>query len=152
MFAPIYYPYLALIDSCMRMHFLNRVGWLVFGDNFWILGWLVFWDGGSKREKDVLLHHILWSRETHVTICWISKSLFIVYWIFYIPMKHLKIQKKTERQEKVQLLTCFWDHCRWWYAIPRTLVQGSIFWEAYWPLCHPIWLQWDLEYPLLAFG
>ena len=102
MFVPIYYPYLALIDSCMRMHFLNRVGWLVFGDNFWILGWLVFWDGGSKREKDVLLHHILWSRETHVTICWISKSLFIVYWIFYIPMKHLKIQKKTERQEKAQ--------------------------------------------------
>jgi len=25
MFAPIYYPYLALIDSYMRMHFLNRV-------------------------------------------------------------------------------------------------------------------------------
>jgi len=26
MFAPIYYPYLALIDSCMHMHFLNRIG------------------------------------------------------------------------------------------------------------------------------
>ena len=42
MFAPIYYPYLALIDPCMHMHFLNRVGWLLFWDKFWILEWLVF--------------------------------------------------------------------------------------------------------------
>ena len=44
---PVDYPYLALIDSCMHMHFLIRVGWLVFWDKFWIPGWLVFWDGGS---------------------------------------------------------------------------------------------------------
>ena len=25
MFAPIYYPYLALTDSCMHKHFLNRL-------------------------------------------------------------------------------------------------------------------------------
>ena len=50
MFAPIYYPYLAISDSCMRMHFLNRVGWLVFWDKFWILGWLVFWNEGSTQS------------------------------------------------------------------------------------------------------
>ena len=33
MFAPIYYPYLALIDSYMHIYFLNRVG-LFFGTNF----------------------------------------------------------------------------------------------------------------------
>ena len=48
MFAPIYFPYLALIDSCMHMHFLNRVRWLVFWDKFWILEWLIFWDWGSS--------------------------------------------------------------------------------------------------------
>ena len=37
MFAPIYYPYLALIDSYMRMHFLNRIRWHVFWDKIWIL-------------------------------------------------------------------------------------------------------------------
>jgi len=47
MFAPIYFPYLALIDSHMHMHFPNSVGWLVFWDKIWILEWLVFWDGGS---------------------------------------------------------------------------------------------------------
>jgi len=31
MFAPIYYPYLALIDFCMHMHFLNRVRWRCLG-------------------------------------------------------------------------------------------------------------------------
>ena len=45
MFALIYYSYLTLIDSCMHIHFLNRVGWLIFWDKFWILEWL-FWDGG----------------------------------------------------------------------------------------------------------
>jgi len=30
MIAPIYYPYLAAIDSYMHMHFLNRVKWLIF--------------------------------------------------------------------------------------------------------------------------
>ena len=33
MFAPIYYSYLALIDSYMHIYFLNRVG-LFFGTNF----------------------------------------------------------------------------------------------------------------------
>ena len=41
MFAPIYYLYLAVIDSYMHMHFLNRVEWLV------------FWDGGS-----ILVDHL----------------------------------------------------------------------------------------------
>jgi len=34
MFAPIYYPYLALIDSCTHMHFLNRVEMTCFWDKF----------------------------------------------------------------------------------------------------------------------
>ena len=50
-FVPIYYPYLALIDSCMHIYFLNRLGWLVFWDKFWISRWLVFWDGGSIYEN-----------------------------------------------------------------------------------------------------
>ena len=48
MFAPKYYLYLALIDFYMHIHFLNRVEWLVFFNKFWIPGWLVFWDGGSR--------------------------------------------------------------------------------------------------------
>ena len=42
MFTPIYYPYLILIDSCMHIHFLNKIRWLVFWNRFWILGWLIF--------------------------------------------------------------------------------------------------------------
>ena len=34
MFVTIYYPYLALIDSCIHMHFLNRVSDLFFGTSF----------------------------------------------------------------------------------------------------------------------
>ena len=34
MFAPIYYPYLAVIDSYVHMHFLNRVSDLFFGKFF----------------------------------------------------------------------------------------------------------------------
>jgi len=73
MFAPIYYPYLALIDSCMHMHFLNRVGWLVFWDKFWISGWLVFWDGGgtffceNPNPTEVPL-------ETNSCPCWIREQ------------------------------------------------------------------------------
>jgi len=37
-FTPIYYQKLALIDSCMHMHFLNTY----FLDKFWILEQLVF--------------------------------------------------------------------------------------------------------------
>jgi len=46
MFAPIYYP-LASIDFCMRMHFLNRVRWLVFWDKFLNPRMTFFLDGGS---------------------------------------------------------------------------------------------------------
>ena len=38
-FASIYYPYLIIINSCMHMYFLNKVGWFIFLDKFWILAW-----------------------------------------------------------------------------------------------------------------
>ena len=41
MFTLVYYSYLTLINSCMHMHFLNRVIWLFWG-KFWILGWFFF--------------------------------------------------------------------------------------------------------------
>ena len=46
-FAPIYYPYLAISDSCMRMNFLIEQDDLFFRTNFESYGDLFFWNEGS---------------------------------------------------------------------------------------------------------
>ena len=47
MFAPIYYPYLTISDSCMRMNFLIEQDDLFFRTNFESYGDLFFWNEGS---------------------------------------------------------------------------------------------------------
>jgi len=73
MFTPIYYLYLAVIDSYMHMHFLNRVKWLFFGDKFWILECLVFWDGGSTALQHIMHSAFAW-KSLHSGGLWILVS------------------------------------------------------------------------------
>ena len=87
MFAPIYYPYLALIHSCMHMHFLNKVGWFVFWDKFWISGWLVFWDGGSKKllMDTIFSMHSFYAKWNKQISSNPLSSLFLPHSITFLP-------------------------------------------------------------------
>ena len=136
-FAHIYYSYLALINSCMHMHFLNRVRWLIFWDKFWIPEWLFFGTEGVLSNCNT--NEYIWPVlvfALHPVICF-----YAAFSNYYI--KALLICLILFRDVCVQLLTS--TFCPWKFGASK---DSCVY---YYISCQNPSISWTLIISLLCY-